>query len=594
MASDEAWQYQQTASGSVFYWNSVTNETSWERPKVGVWHQEQNDFGEVFYWNSVTNESTWDRPEEFEDAPLERGTEVECRFNGGQIWYRGVICKILDNGCYDVRYADGDRERNVQKSFVRVVQPGTEAKKSSNVWIVTNKYTKGSGEKLTTGEAAALGESSLVIDRLEAGHNANAMTDAFYGRRLLHEAARYGHAEVVSKLLSAKADPNRPDVYGQTAIEMAAQLNPRNRKVQLVQCINCSKWRKIPVHAIASKRFKCFHNKWDPTRAHCVEPQEPLDHLEPNTNRYDHHPLGLLAPQDNQREALLAMSSHIQAARQKAREEANAVTHQWTADGKYVLTQRWQDIVNKRVEASGGPPKKSTKINWDATIRKTMLQHTNVRVRTGTYQPPKRLEALKHKHVTALKSDHKGSPNATTVAGGPTQLQPLRVSTASGGRRMVGRSHSARRHGGVSGSDKKGADASLADAHRRVPLGATGLQAQAVKAMRWSKNWTKDREKKILAVTWLQSRWRGLLDRERFQELDQKRAVERSRKLRMENKAAREAYYKLHPLQRMRDMNENMLKKSPKSTRRSPKVKSPTRRGRTRSRRGSTSRRTKR
>lgn len=99
MASDEAWQYQQTASGSVFYWNSVTNETSWERPKggygccvtdflfarktcrcahdiftfeshqaflsrtVGVWHQEQNDFGEVFYWNSVTNESTWDRPE---------------------------------------------------------------------------------------------------------------------------------------------------------------------------------------------------------------------------------------------------------------------------------------------------------------------------------------------------------------------------------------------------------------------------------------------------------------------------------------------------------------------------------------------------
>ena len=67
-------------SGDVYYYNSRTEETSWDRPHAKAaagesegeepkpslpegWEQETDpDSGDVYYYNSETGETSWDRP----------------------------------------------------------------------------------------------------------------------------------------------------------------------------------------------------------------------------------------------------------------------------------------------------------------------------------------------------------------------------------------------------------------------------------------------------------------------------------------------------------------------------------------------------
>ena len=84
----EGWSEQTSEDGSVFYYNSVTGDTSWDRPAatetetagtteipaVGEqqvtahgdlpagWSEEKAEDGAVFYFNSANGETSWDRP----------------------------------------------------------------------------------------------------------------------------------------------------------------------------------------------------------------------------------------------------------------------------------------------------------------------------------------------------------------------------------------------------------------------------------------------------------------------------------------------------------------------------------------------------
>ena len=47
------------------------------------------------------------------------GEEIEARYKQGRKWYAGVIQAVSKDGAYDIRYSDGDSERDVDPSFVR-------------------------------------------------------------------------------------------------------------------------------------------------------------------------------------------------------------------------------------------------------------------------------------------------------------------------------------------------------------------------------------------------------------------------------------------------------------------------------------------
>lgn len=61
------WQQVTDDAGRVYYYNSETQETSWENPEAslaGTWKTYSTDDGKEYYYNETTGETTWDKPEE--------------------------------------------------------------------------------------------------------------------------------------------------------------------------------------------------------------------------------------------------------------------------------------------------------------------------------------------------------------------------------------------------------------------------------------------------------------------------------------------------------------------------------------------------
>lgn len=72
------WEKIEDEDGNVYYYNSVTQETSWTNPELesgeDEWEEFTTDEGEKYYYNSKTQETTWEKPQGFIKA-TENGTE---------------------------------------------------------------------------------------------------------------------------------------------------------------------------------------------------------------------------------------------------------------------------------------------------------------------------------------------------------------------------------------------------------------------------------------------------------------------------------------------------------------------------------------
>jgi hypothetical protein len=73
------WEELKTEEGETYYYNSFTDETSWEKPAGSAsapaqapapaagglpegWQELKTDDGETYYYNSITDETSWERP----------------------------------------------------------------------------------------------------------------------------------------------------------------------------------------------------------------------------------------------------------------------------------------------------------------------------------------------------------------------------------------------------------------------------------------------------------------------------------------------------------------------------------------------------
>lgn len=67
VAGGSEWQQYTDASGTPYYYNSKTGETSWTNPAdaaKGGWQQVPDGAGGVYYYNAATGETSWTNPEE--------------------------------------------------------------------------------------------------------------------------------------------------------------------------------------------------------------------------------------------------------------------------------------------------------------------------------------------------------------------------------------------------------------------------------------------------------------------------------------------------------------------------------------------------
>jgi YHS domain-containing protein len=72
------WAIHHDPAGKLYYFNSVTNQSSWEKPEelmsaleramgYSDWKEfTQKDTGKKYYYNSKTKETTWKLPKEFD------------------------------------------------------------------------------------------------------------------------------------------------------------------------------------------------------------------------------------------------------------------------------------------------------------------------------------------------------------------------------------------------------------------------------------------------------------------------------------------------------------------------------------------------
>ena len=68
--------------------------------------------------SSSSKDKDGDREESFEE-----GDKIEARFGGRDKWFKGKISYKNRDGSYEIRYDDGDSERNVEASFTPLYLP---------------------------------------------------------------------------------------------------------------------------------------------------------------------------------------------------------------------------------------------------------------------------------------------------------------------------------------------------------------------------------------------------------------------------------------------------------------------------------------
>ena len=97
------WEQVQDEQGCTYYYNTETQETSWENPEHQLslpWKTYATDDGKEYYYNETTGETTWDKPAELEAAhgeePCAEKTRAGEPAHAGDLPAATVVCVLSE------------------------------------------------------------------------------------------------------------------------------------------------------------------------------------------------------------------------------------------------------------------------------------------------------------------------------------------------------------------------------------------------------------------------------------------------------------------------------------------------------------------
>ncbi|GMI02110.1 hypothetical protein TrST_g14237, partial [Triparma strigata] len=89
----------------------------------------------------INNSDTSDT--ESSSGGMTRGTAVEARYRGGSRHYPGKISRDNRDGTYDIDYDDGEKEKDVKKSFIKVLSSSSRSKSPRSKDSSSQSYSRG-------------------------------------------------------------------------------------------------------------------------------------------------------------------------------------------------------------------------------------------------------------------------------------------------------------------------------------------------------------------------------------------------------------------------------------------------------------------
>jgi len=95
-----------------------------------------------------------------DDGGYTEGASVEAKYRGGNTWYRGKVESLNDDGTINVKYLDGEREENMKRTDVRLLDvpkpEATAAKPSVNITSPKPSNSPARGSSAPSPKAAAV------------------------------------------------------------------------------------------------------------------------------------------------------------------------------------------------------------------------------------------------------------------------------------------------------------------------------------------------------------------------------------------------------------------------------------------------------
>jgi len=145
MSDSSPWKKYETKDGEIYYYNTITDESSWNLPSEEIsplpehWIECTDNDGYLYFFNELTHESVWERPSTAEDRKQSLPTKSLPIEGPGSSLARSGVMKTSSTTNGDASSHQQDRDPPMKLENL--------GKKLNSLWSVTKAFAKSTLEE---------------------------------------------------------------------------------------------------------------------------------------------------------------------------------------------------------------------------------------------------------------------------------------------------------------------------------------------------------------------------------------------------------------------------------------------------------------